>query len=255
MFDLVIRDQIATITLQHPPVNALSRPWADAFHGVLDELDRTEEWRVLCIRSALKLFSAGGDIKQFAARLEQPDAGDLLAEEARHYQGLFDRIEGMPQVSIAQIRGVAAGGGFELALACDLRIAGSRARVGLPEVGIGLLPSAGGTQRMTRLVGRGRALRLIGGAELISANEAMALGLVEWVIPDESFEELALEIILRYVNKPLEALQAAKQCISAAGNPDQDGSALELRAPSQLMHSGETQARIKAFIAESRRKE
>ena len=255
MFDLMIRDQVATITLQHPPVNALSRPWADAFHAVLDELDRTMEWRVLCIRSALQLFSAGGDIKQFAARLDQPDAGDLLAEEARHYQGLFDRIERMPQISIAQIRGVAAGGGFELALACDLRIAGSRARLGLPEVGLGLLPSAGGTQRMTRLVGRGRALRLIGGAELVSADEAMALGLVEWVIPDESFEVSALEIAMRYANKPLEALQAAKQCISAAGDPDQDGAALEIQAPRHLMQSRETQARIIAFIAASQRKE
>jgi len=254
MFDLEISDQVATITLRHPPVNALSRAWAEAFHTLLDQLDRSSGWRILCIRSTLKLFSAGGDIKEFAARLTEPNAGDLLAEEAHVYQGLFDRIERMPQISIALVQGVAAGGGFELALACDMRIAGTRSRLGLPEVGLGLLPSAGGTQRMTRLVGRGRALRLIGGAELVSADDALALGLVEWVVPDDQFEAAAGTIVRRYVDRPYEALQAAKDCISAVGDPDKDGSALEVEAPRRLMQSSETRRKLNDFIAESERK-
>jgi len=255
MLELDISNQVATITLQHPTVNALSRAWADTFHRLLDTLERSAEWRILCIRSALKVFSAGGDIKQFAARLDAPDAGDLLAEEALYYQTLFDRIERMPQISVALVQGVAAGGGFEIALACDLRIVGSKARIGLPEVGLGLLPSAGGTQRMTRLIGRGRALRLIGGAELIPSEEALALGLVEWVVPDEGFEAAAGAIVRRYVDKPLEALQAAKACIAATADPAKDGAGLEAEAPRLLMGTKETQAKINAFIVESQRKQ
>jgi len=251
MFDLEIRNEIAAITLQHPPVNALSRPWADAFHAVLDKLERRSDWRILRIRSGLRLFSAGGDIKQFASRLEAPNAGMLLAEEAIYYQGLFDRIQMLPQISIAEIRGVAAGGGFELALSCDLRIAGEHARVGLPEVGVGLLPSAGGTQRMTRLVGTGRALRLIGGAELVNAAEALRLGLVEWVLPDEGFAEAVAVIAARFAGQPLEALRAAKSCIAAAVDPARDGFAEEVDAPRHLMGAVETKARIAEFVAKA----
>jgi len=249
MFDLHIQDEVAVLTLQHPPINALSRPWAEAFHAVLDQLEARSDWRVLRIRSGLRLFSAGGDIKQFASRLDEPNAGDLLAEEAAYYQTLFDRIEGLPQLSIAEIQGVAAGGGFELALACDLRVAGDKARVGLPEVGVGLLPSAGGTQRMTRLVGVARALRLIGGAELVTAAEAFGLGLVEWVLPDEGFAQAAAAIAARFAAQPREALRAAKSCIAAAVDPSRDGSAEEVEAPRQLMKTSETRARLIEFVA------
>lgn len=251
MFDLSVADQIAVITLQHPPVNALSRSWAEAFHAMLDTLEHREDWRVLRIRSGLRLFSAGGDIKEFAARLDAPDAGDQLAEEAHFYQGLFNRIAALKQVSIAEIRGVAAGGGFELALACDLRIAGEKAKLGLPEVGIGLLPSAGGTQRMTRLIGTGRALRLIGGAELVPADEAFRLGLVEWVFADEQFEERAVAVAKRLVDQPREALQTAKSCIAAAVDPQRDGFADEIAAPRSLMATPETRAKIMDFIAKA----
>ena len=251
MFHVEFCDQIATITLQHPPVNALSRAWAAAFNAQLDELEGHEDWRVLRIRSSLRLFSAGGDIKEFASRLDRPDAGALLAEEAACYQKLFRRIEALPQVSIAEIGGVAAGGGFELALACDLRIAAETARVGLPEVGIGLLPSAGGTQRLTRLAGTGRALRLIGGAELVPAAEALRLGLVEWVLPNEGFAEAALAIAARFAAQPPEALCAAKSCIAAAIDSGRDGYAEERSAPVYLMDTPATRARITEFVSKA----
>jgi len=123
MIEFQIIGNVAEVTLSNPPVNALSRQWAELFHQVLDALQQRNEWRVLRIRSGLRLFSAGGDIKQFARRLDDPRAGELLSEEAAFYQQLFLRIERLPQISIAEIGGVAAGGGFELALACDLRIA------------------------------------------------------------------------------------------------------------------------------------
>jgi enoyl-CoA hydratase len=253
MFECEVSMQIARLTLNGPPVNALSRPWADAFNRMLDDLESRSDWRVLQIRSALRVFSAGGDIKQFAHRMADPRAGELLAEEAACYQQLFARIETLPQVSLAEIGGVAAGGGLELALACDLRIAADSIQLGLPEVGLGLLPSAGGTQRLTRLCGRGRAMRLIGGAELVTAREALALGVVEWVVQPSELPETAAGIASRLAAQPLEALQLAKRCIAAACDATKDGYAEEREAPRVLMQTPETRQKIEAFVAKSKR--
>ena len=254
MFDLRFEERVATITLQHPPVNAISRVWCEQFHAVLDQLEANNESRVIRITSGLRVFSAGGDIKEFASRLDLPDAGAMLADEALAYQRLFARIEALPQVSVAEIQGVAAGGGMELALACDLRIASTKARLGLPEVGLGLLPSAGGTQRMTRLIGRGRAMRLICGAELVAAGEAFQLGLVEWLFPEEGFAEAARAVANRLAAQPKEALQAAKHCVQAFHDGSRDGYAEEARAPLYLMDSIETRARIDEFVKRSKDK-
>jgi enoyl-CoA hydratase len=240
---------VARITMCNPPVNALSRPWADRFFEIIDELEKRDDWRVLLLRSTEKVFSAGGDIKQYAGRLDRDDAGDLLAEEARYYQRLFARISGLPQISVAEIAGVAAGGGMELALACDLRVASETTKLGLPEVGVGLLPAGGGTQRMTRLCGAGTALRLIGGAELITGRDAFSLGLVEWAVPGENVATKAEEIACRFAGQPPEALRAAKACIKAAGDPRQDGFAFELTFPPKLMKSSATQMKIRDFLS------
>jgi len=249
MLDHEVSDGVARIVMRNPPVNALSRPWADRFFAVLDELETRDDWRVLLLRSDQKVFSAGGDIKQYAGRLDRDDAGDMLAEEAGYYQQLFARLSALPQISIAEIAGVAAGGGMELALACDLRIASETTKLGLPEVGVGLLPAGGGTQRMTKLVGSGAALRLIGGAELVTGREALALGLVEWVAPADEIAAKAEEIARRFAAQPPEALQAAKACIQAAGDPSLDGFAFELTFPPKLMKTEATQKRIKDFLA------
>ena len=252
MFHLTVSDGVARVVMSNPPVNALSREWGDRFFAVLDELEARDDWRVLVVASDQKVFSAGGDIKQYAGRLDRDDAGDLLAGEAGYFQKLFARISGLPQISIAEIAGVAAGGGMELALACDLRVASETTKVGLPEVGVGLLPAGGGTQRMARLVGRGAALRLIGGAELVRGSEALALGLVEWTVPQEEVAAKTAEIAARFAAQPPEALRAAKACITAAMKPGDDGYALELTYPPQLMKTAATQARIREFLARTK---
>jgi enoyl-CoA hydratase len=252
MLDLDLTDGVARITLNNPPANALSREWADAFFAILDQLESRDDWRVLLVRSNQKIFSAGGDIKQYAGRLEREDAGELLAEEAAYYQKLFARISKLPQVSIAEIGGVAAGGGMELALACDLRIADENVKLGLPEVSVGLLPAGGGTQRMTALCGRGAALRLIGLAELVTGREALALGLVEWAVPADELQARALDIARRFAQQAPEALRAAKACIAVAADRSQDGFAFELTHPPLLMKSAATQQRIKDFLARRR---
>lgn len=252
MLTLEVSDDIATLSLAFPPVNALSLEWNSQMHRALDTLEQRTDWRILRVRSALRVFSAGGDIKVFASRLSDPDAGRKLGEEAAQYQDLFCRIERLPQISIAEIAGVAAGGGLELALACDLRIASETSRVGFPEVGLGLLPAAGGTQRLSRRCGPGWALRLIGTAELVSASEAHRMGLVEWVFPAQDFEDSALRIARQLAQQPHEALMLAKRCIREAQSDGNEGFALERSAPERLMALPETRARLEAF-ATSRR--
>ena len=252
MLDLEVIEGIARITLCNPPVNALSRAWANRFFSILDDLESRDDWRILVLQSNQKVFSAGGDIKQYASRLDRADAGELLAEEAAYYQKLFSRISSLPQISIAVIGGVAAGGGLELALACDLRIASEVTKLGLPEVGVGLLPAGGGTQRMTQRCGAGVALRLIGLAELVTGRDALAIGLVEWAVPPAELEVVANDIAKRLVNQAPEALQAAKACIATASDPFRDGFAFELTFPPNLMRTSVTQARIRDFLAKHR---
>jgi enoyl-CoA hydratase len=250
MLEYEVAEGVARIVMCNPPVNALSRAWGERFFAVLDALEARGDWTVLVVASDQKVFSAGGDIKQYADRIDRDDAGDLLAGEAAFFQKLFARVSALPQVSIAEIAGVAAGGGMELALACDLRVVSESTKVGLPEVGVGLLPAAGGTQRMTRLCGPGVALRLIGGAELVSGREALSLGLVEWAVPASEVRVRSDEIARRLADQPPEALRAAKACIAAAGSAD--GFGLELTYPPQLMRTSATKQRIRDFIGKQK---
>src|SRR5262245_51617768 len=153
LITLSVAERIATVTLARPPVNAFNAEMFAAFHGILDGLAKRTDWSVLHIRSALKVFSAGADLAEIATRFSAPDKMDAAAKVTRPFQELFQRISDLPQVSLAEIGGAARGGGEELALACDLRIAANEAKLGLPEVGLGLLPGGGGTQRLTWIAG------------------------------------------------------------------------------------------------------
>src|ERR1035437_8050284 len=167
MFHPEIADGVATVTMNRAPVNAMSDAWVAGFHALLDGLEARKDWSVLHIRSALKVFAAGADLKEMRERFEAPDGLQAQLTGVRGYQKLFARIEALEQVSLAEIGGAALGGGFELALACVLRVAAHEAKMGLPELRLGLLPGAGGTQRMTWLAGRPTALRLILGTEQV----------------------------------------------------------------------------------------
>jgi enoyl-CoA hydratase/carnithine racemase len=151
-------------------------------------------------------------------------------------------------VTLAEIGGAALGGGFELALACDLRIAANEARVGLPEAGLGLLAAAGGTQRLTRLVGPGTASRLILGAETVDGVTAAQLGLVQWTVPRADLAEAARALAERVAALPRTALGAAKQCIAAALDASRDGFAEEIAHTRQLYQQAATRERVSAFL-------
>ena len=142
LISLEVAERIATVTLNRPPVNAFNVDMFKAFHAILDDLAARGDWSVLHFRSALKVFSGGADLAEISTRFSAADKMEAAAKVTRPFQELFQRISDLPQVSLAEIGGAAMGGGYELALGCDLRIAANEAKLGLPEVGLGLLPGA-----------------------------------------------------------------------------------------------------------------
>ncbi|HTW72036.1 MAG TPA: enoyl-CoA hydratase/isomerase family protein [Acetobacteraceae bacterium] len=251
MFDVKVADGVATVTMDRPPVNAMSQAWVAALHSLLDELEARDAWSVLHLRSALQVFSAGADLKEMRERFATPEGIEQQLEVIRGYQTLFARIEALPRVTLAEISGTALGGGFEVTLACDLRIAAQEAKVGLPELRLGLLPGAGGTQRMTRLAGRAVALRLILGAEQVDGAEAARLGLVQWAVPATELADAAAAVARRYAALPMHAAQAAKACIAAASSPGADGFNEEVEQSRGLLQTARTRDLVGAFLARS----
>jgi enoyl-CoA hydratase len=203
---------VATVVIDRPEKrNALSAQVRAELVAALDQLEQDPDIRVVVITGAgEKAFVAGADIAEFASRtpIEQ-----RAAMEGRR---LFDVVAAYPKPTIAALNGVALGGGCELALACDLRIAARSARLGQPEVNLGLLPGGGGTQRLPRLVGLGRALRLILTGAIIGAEEAERIGLVDEVVDDDQLVGRAQELALGIARHSPLTLRLIKQAVRAA---------------------------------------
>jgi enoyl-CoA hydratase len=248
MFLTSTNDAVTTLTLNRPPVNAISEEWVRAFDAKLDELGRGPRFTVLHIRSEQKVFCAGADLKEVRARMDAADGPDRMYAYVASIQRLYARIEKLPQVTLAEIGGAAMGGGFELALSCDLRIAANEAKLGLPEVRLGLIPGAGGTQRLTRLCGPALAKRLILGAEVLDGATAATLGVVHWSAPRAELSARASEIAKRIADLPPAALAASKACIAAACQPGRGGYTDELEFTRSLLTNPETQKRVTAFL-------
>lgn len=251
MINLNIDNQIATVTLDHPPVNALSDTMTDRFNQVLDEIGAAGDIAVLHLRSAQKVFCAGADLSLMRELLATPEGCDRMIEIVRDIQRVLFRLEQADVVSVVELGGAALGGGFEIALSCDLRIAADEAKLGLPEAGLGLLPAAGGTQRMPRIAGEAVARRLILGAEVINGREAERLGLVHWSVPRAGLADQAAELVQRLAVLPPATLAANKKCIAAARDDAVNGYELELTETRKLHDNAETRRRIKAFLDKS----
>lgn len=255
MFEYDVTEGVATVTMNAPPVNAMSDAWVAGFVRLLDELEARVDWSVLHLRSALKIFAAGADLKEMRARFEVADGVEAQLVAVRGYQALFARIEALSRVTLAEIGGSALGGGLELALACDLRVAAREAKLGLPELRLGLLPGAGGTQRLTRLCGRAASLRLILGAEVLDGAEAERLGLVQWSEPTSELPAAATAIARRYAALPAHAAAAAKSCITSASDPALDGFREEIEQTRALLQDHRTRVLVRGFLDRSNRKE
>lgn len=251
MFELSVHGGVAQVTLCRPPVNAISEEWGDAFMALLDGLELRDDWRVLHLRSNQKVFAAGADLAQIESWIERPRPDVVLAAYIKRLQAVFARLESLSRVTLAEIGGAALGGGLELALACDLRIVAHEARIGLPEVGIGLIPGLGGTQRLTRLCGRGIANRMVLTAEPVGGQEAQALGIVQWAVPRAELPDAAQRIAQRIASLPLPALKAGKELIAAQGAGHDAGYALEREIGGGLLLTPEANERITAFLRKS----
>jgi enoyl-CoA hydratase/carnithine racemase len=242
---------ITTLTLSSPPVNAISEAWLRAFESRLDEVAGDAQCAVLHLRSDQKVFCAGADLTEIRNRIDAPDGADRMYAYVAAIQRLFARIERLPKVTLAEIGGTALGGGLELALACDLRIAAVEARLGLPEVRLGLIPGAGGTQRLTRLCGPAIASRLILCAEVLDGQAACDLGLVHWAVPRHELAARAKAIALGLAGLPAAAVAAGKACIAAASPVDRGGYTDELESTRRLLAEPETRKRVDAFLSGS----
>ncbi len=243
--------RVVVATLSRPPVNALDDALIAQLDAVLDEAGADEQVAVLHIRSDQKAFCAGADLALMRSCFATPEGPEAMVDLVRRMQRVFARLETAPLVTLAEIGGAAIGGGLELALACDLRVAAAEATLGLTEVALGLLPAAGGTQRLTRLAGRGVAKRLILGAELCNGSEAERLGIVQWARPRAQLADWTRELACRLAGMPKAALTEDKRCLADAGEPSRDGYAAELVATRILYDHPETRRRVAAFLDRS----
>ena len=224
-------DGIATLTINRPgKLNALNGETKKELRGALEELGNDRAVSVVIITGAGdKAFVAGTDIEELTG-LER-ETGRAFSAGG---QELFDRIEQFSKPVIAAVNGYALGGGNELALACHLRIASDRARFGQPEVNLGIIPGYGGTQRLTRLVGRGKALELILTGELIDAAEALRIGLVNRVVPHDELHAAVMAVAQTIAAKGPDAVRLSLAAVNAAGEP---GLANGLRKEAELFGS------------------
>jgi enoyl-CoA hydratase/carnithine racemase len=208
-FVRVEHDQaVATIRLDRPPANALNGQVQDEIAAAAMDVTADPAVRAVVIYGGDKVFAAGADIKEMAEA-----SYGRIAADSRRLQAAFTAVAKIPKPVVAAITGYALGGGLELALCADFRVAGESAQVGQPEILLGIIPGAGGTQRLPRLVGPARAKDIIYTGRFVPAPEACRMGLVDKVVPDGEVLPAALELVARYASGPALALRAAKQAV------------------------------------------
>jgi enoyl-CoA hydratase/carnithine racemase len=205
---LEVADGIGTIRLDRPPVNALNDVLTASLFEAASQAAKADEVRAVIVYGGEKVFAAGADIKEMASA----DYAEM-SSRAGGLQAALGAVAGIGKPVVAAITGYALGGGLELALAADFRIAGAKVRLGQPEILLGVIPGAGGTQRLPRLIGPSRAKDLVFSGRMVAADEALAIGLVDKVVPDAEVYEAAVEMVSRYATGPALALRAAKQAI------------------------------------------
>lgn len=205
------KDEIALITMDHPPANALGEPFLLAMEEIVGELNNPGAARALVIKSAVPgFFSAGDDV---AKLVEITDEHIALLPRVH---ALLNRLEALPLPSIAAINGHALGGGLELALACDFRyMAAGSGKIGLPEVRLGMIPSFGGTQRLPAIVGRAKALELMIRGWMLDPEEAEKMGLVNGVFAPEEMDGKVMDLAKRLSRQATSAIAKLKECVLA----------------------------------------
>jgi enoyl-CoA hydratase/carnithine racemase len=238
-----VKENIGIIRLNRPDkLNAINLQMVEELVKALDELENNNDVKIVIITGNGRAFSAGADVKEM---LETP-LEDIMK---RGHMPLWEKLRSFKKPIIAALNGITAGGGLELAMACDIIIAAESAKLGQPEINLGIIPGAGGTQRLTRTVGKFRAMELVLTGKLISAREAEAYGLVNKVVPDNSLLDEAIKLAKEITTKPAITIMLAKEAVNKAWDTLlQQGLDIERRNFYLALSTEEAKEGMKAFI-------
>ena len=236
---------VGTVRLDRPPMNAFSRQVQEELRACAEEATRRADVRAVVVYGGEKVFAAGADVKEMAA-MSYAD----LAPVARRLSACFGSLSEIPKPTVAAITGYALGGGMEVALGCDRRVCGDNAKLGQPEILLGIIPGGGGTQRMARLIGASRAKDLIFTGRMVGAEEALEIGLVDQVVPADEVYGAARGWAEQFVNGPAVALAAAKKAIDGGLDVDlRSGLDLEAEMFAALFATEDRQLGMASFVA------
>jgi enoyl-CoA hydratase/carnithine racemase len=243
---VAMEDRVAVLTIDHRPVNALNRQTLQELGAALDGLAAEAAAKVVVITGAGSLaFVAGADIKE-VGQLGSPQEAQALAALG---QQVFLKLQRLGKPVIAAINGVCLGGGLELAMSCHLRVAGDRARFGQPEVNLGIIPGWGGTQRLPRLIGKAKAAEWILTGDVYAAQEALRLGLVNMVVPQDQVLKTAKDLARKIAGKSAIAIGQALAAIEAGAElPLEQGLRKEVEAFSVVASSQDSREGVRAFL-------
>lgn len=240
-----IENHVAVVTINRPPVNPLNTQVFQELSQLFDELDANDEVRVIVLTgSGEKAFVAGADINEMAGL-------DIVGVNKMNKvsRNVFTKIENVNKPVIAAINGLALGGGLELALSCDLRISSDRAKFAFPEVGLGIIPGGGGTQRLQKIVGQGLAKELIYFGDMFNAERALELHIVNKVVSPNEVLATAKEWAERLAQKPPVALQMAKISVTQGSNTDlESGLILESTCFANAFSTEDRKEGLQAFV-------
>ncbi|MFE5873473.1 enoyl-CoA hydratase/isomerase family protein [Streptomyces roseifaciens] len=241
---LEVAEGVGTIRLDRPPMNALDIAAQDRIRELAEEATRREDVRAVVLYGGEKVFAAGADIKE----MQKMDHAAMVAR-SRGLQDSFTAVARIPKPVVAAVTGYALGGGCELALCADFRIAADNAKLGQPEILLGLIPGAGGTQRLARLIGPSKAKDLIFTGRMVKADEALALGLVDRVVPAAEVYEQAYAWAARLAAGPALALRAAKESVDTGLETDIDtGLAIERNWFAGLFATEDREIGMRSFV-------
>ena len=241
-----LEEQVAMVTIDRPPVNALNRQVIQELDQCLEAIKRDEAVSVVVLTGGGSFaFVAGADVKE----ISQLASGQEAAQVAAHGQAVIMKLQRLGKPVIAAINGVCLGGGNELAMACHLRIAGDRTRFGQPEINLGIIPGFGGTQRLPRLIGKTKATELVLTGDLITAQEAHRLGLVNQVVPQDQVMKAAKELARKIASKGQVAVRLALEAIETGLEQSLDeGLAQEALAFGKVAETADSKEGVKAFL-------
>lgn len=236
---------VAAITIERPPANALSSGVLRELSTLLDEIEKKDEIRVILIHGEGRFFSAGADIKEFTEIQSSKDFSKL----SKYGQVLFERMEAFPKPIIAAIHGAALGGGLELAMACHIRLVSENAKLGLPELQLGLIPGFAGTQRLPRYVGVAKAAEMMLTSDPITGIEAAHYGLANHAYPEDLLLENAYKMAKKIAAKSPVSVKAAIQLINVAKTEEfHEGVKMEAELFGKVFSSEDGQEGIQAFL-------